>query len=178
MAIKYVWREVTPFASVKGLTAQVVGEEIQKIKDDHGGDLRPRYIWEAAKAPRHRLHKAFTNWELQAAAEAHWDSVARKLTGSIRILSDSERPDVPSGPAFISINDKSGTSYKTIGEVLDSEALQAIALSAALRDLQAFERRYGMFEEICDLIREARKLAEKRRARSRKSDDDDKRPSA
>jgi len=171
MTIKYVWREpFTPFAGVKGADAQVVGEAIQKIKNDNGGELRPRLIWQAAKAPRHPLHK-FYPWDVQVAAESYWDHVSRKLAGSIRVLTDDDRPDDPSGPAFISISEKSGVSYRTIGEVLDSTELQAIALRQAERELEAFEKRYRMFTEICDAIRKARELVAKRRAKASKAEE-------
>lgn len=182
MTITYVWKEpFTPFAGVKGSDPQVVGESIQRIKDDHGGQLKPRYIWTAAKSPRHPLHKYGWSWDVQEAAELHWDHVARKLAGSIIVLTDDDRPDDSSGPAFISINAKEGVSYKTLGEVLDSNDLQVRLLEQAGKELKAFERRYQMLRDVCEVISTARALIEKKKKRpkrKRKDDDDRPRPSA
>jgi hypothetical protein len=177
MTIKYVWREpFTQFAGVKGSDAQEIGESIQRIKNDHGGDLRPRYVWQAAKSVRHPLHRYFL-WDQEAAAQAHWDSTARKLIGSIRIVGDDDRPE--GSPAFISINAKEGVSYKTLDEVLDSEDMQALVLRQAEQELKAFERRFQMLSDICAVIRKARVMIEKRRAKGKpKPDDDRPRPSA
>jgi len=133
--IKYIFRDTVTFRGARDVDPQVIGEALQKIKDDNGGDLQPQYVWRAAKIARHPLHKHF-QWDIQLAAEAHWTDTSRQLIGSVRIARDDDRSEPM--PAFISINDgKNGTSYRTVAEVMDNTELQIIALRQAERELEA-----------------------------------------
>lgn len=139
---------------------QKIGEALAAVAAGAQGHLTPKAVVETARNPRHVLHKHF-EWDDEAAANAFRLDQARTLIRSIHIV-DTSRDESP--PAFISIADKGGVSYRTLGDVLDSADLQAKVLLAAERDLEAFERRYQRLSDVCEIIREAReKIAAKRR---------------
>lgn len=161
--IKYQFKErplVIPNADKAD--AQVIGEAIAKISAEHGGQLKPEYVWRAAENnKRHPLHKHFP-WNERAAAEAHWTDIARTLIRSIDIVSDDN--DHPQ-PAFISITTlETGASYRTLRDVQDSVELQVAALKQAERDFEAYEKRLRSFRDICDAILDVRKKISAKRA--------------
>lgn len=138
---------------------QKIGEALASIAAANKGHLTPKAVVSEARNNRSVLHKHF-EWDDQVAAGKYRLDQARVLIRSIHIVSADEETDAP---AFISIAEKGGVSYRTLQDVLDSADLQAQALKQAERDLDAFERRYKQFEDLCEVIRSAREIVSKRR---------------
>lgn len=157
--IKYQFREPLTLKNANKADAQRVGEALAKVADANGGQLKPDAVVREAEQPRHYLHKFF-EWDNKAAAEKYRLDQARHLIRCIDIVRDDD--DEEPKPAFISIADK-GTSYRKLGEVLDSAHLQARALEQAERDFEAYERRLAVFKDICAAIRDARDVIRRRR---------------
>lgn len=161
MAIRYVFRDsVIAFKEVQKADPQKIGEALEAITVQGGGELTPRAVVDAARAPRHVLHRHF-EWDNAKAAEAYRLEQARSIIRSINAEDASIEDE--SAPAFISISDRSGTSYRRLADVQVSVDLQARVMQSAERDLIAFETRYKALLGVCDLVRKAReRLAEER----------------
>ena len=159
--VEYVFREPLTLRNGKDADPNVVGKALEKIMAASGGKLEPPLVWQAAKAPKHPLHRFF-EWDVQKAAEAHWSDTARAIIRSVRIVrEEGEEPQV----AFLSIADKGGTSYRHVNEVLGSADLQLAVLKAAERDLGAWEKRYRELVDICDDVKAAREKIATRRSK-------------
>lgn len=130
---------------------QKIGEALAKITAANGGHLKPDPVWKAAQNPRNPLHKHF-EWDVQKAAEAHWRDTARVLIRSITV----EDSDGDQKPAYFSINEKAGVSYRSYEDVISNADLQMAVLKSAERDLKAFQSRYRELADICDIVRDAR----------------------
>jgi hypothetical protein len=142
----YTWSaSFQPFKNSKGADPQVIGEALDAIAQQHGGNLKPRQIWEAAQAPRHPLHRHF-EWNERRAAEAHWDTVSRVLTRSIMILADDKNSNQPPRRAWISVPDD---GYQRVAKVMDETDLQLAVMRRALADLESWIDRYGSLQNIC-----------------------------
>lgn len=150
--------------------AQVIGTALEDIRQGSGGALRPRAVVDAAAKPDHPLHPHF-EWDDEKAADKYRMDQARTIIRAIRRVDDD---DVPRR-AFISIHDTSGTSYRPLGDVINSHDLQLKVLQKAESDLQAWENRYADLLEICDLVRQAR---EELSDRIKRQSGDEERPSA
>jgi hypothetical protein len=125
---------------------QVIGETLEAIGRQHKGQLRPRYIWEAARAsPRHPLHRHF-EWNVQKAAEQNWDDVARRLTRSIMILPIDAESNQPPRRAWLSVP---GEGYQTVAKVMDEAAMQYKVMRSALAELEGFIDRYNSLDSVC-----------------------------
>lgn len=110
---------------------QKIGEALAKIEREHNGHLKPDHVWRAVQTnPRNPLHKHF-EWDVQKAAEAHWRDTARVLIRSITV----EDIDGDQKPAYFSVNEKAGVSYRSYGDVMQSADLQMAVLKSAERDL-------------------------------------------
>lgn len=151
--IKYVFRDspLTIRAASKA-DPQRIGEALAKIAADGGGELTPKAVVETARNPRHVLHRHF-EWDDNKAAELFRQDQARSIIRSIH----AEDDDASEGhaPAFVSVADKGGVSYRTLDAIKNSADLQARVLAAAERDLEAFNRRYTSLQDVCAIIRTA-----------------------
>lgn len=156
--IKYVFKEA-PLAikNADKADAQVIGEALAKLSDKSGGHLTPAAVVEAAANKRSPLHRHF-EWDDAVAAQSWRLDQARHLVRVIRVEEGDETPR-----AFLSISDKGGVSYRTLGEVRSSSALQLLVLKQAERDLEAFERRYRDLTEVCEAVSIARERVATRR---------------
>lgn len=150
---EYQWRE--PVAAVKGkhlLDVQKVGKAIDGLSSDD----KPRELWEAAKRDRrHPCHAAY-EWDLQTAAEAHWTATSRHLISAVWRVSDEKPPE----PVLISISvPESGRDYYRPAQILDNARLQREMAQQALRDLEAWAKRYAMIVRLApDFISAKRSL--------------------
>lgn len=163
MAIRYTFREdeARAFQGGDKADAQKIGEALAIITERSGGHLVPNAVVKAAKDPKSPLHHHF-EWKDTIAAEKYRLDQARALIRCVNIVDTRTESGVIR--AFVSIRDKGGVSYRTMDEVLNSADLQAKVLAAAERDLLAFENRYKALEDVCELLREARKKIAARRA--------------
>lgn len=160
--VEYVFRDgPVTIKNAKKADPQKIGAALAKITEQQKGRLTPPAVVDAARDNRHPLHKFF-EWDDAIAAESFRLDQARTLIRSIRLVGED---DIEAPPAFLSVADKGGTSYRTYAEVMDSADLQNTVLAAAERDLAAFEKRYRQLADICEVIRDAREKIAARRAK-------------
>jgi hypothetical protein len=157
--IRYSFREPLTIKNAAKADPQKFGESLGKIAEANNGSLTPQAVVEAARNPRHVLHKHF-EWDDATAAEAYRIEQARGIIRVIRVDDDDESRG--STRAFVSIAEKDGTSYRTVADVKSSRDLQAAYLLSIDRDLEALERRARALAEICPLLKSARKAVQKR----------------
>lgn len=158
--IRYVFKDdPVAFKGAKNADPQKIGEELARLATNAGGDLTPKAVVEAARDPKNLLHPHF-EWDDAIAADRYRQDQAREIIRCIRVEDDeTEQPE----RAFLSVAGKGGTSYRTLQDVRSSIDLQKAVLSAAERDLDAFERRYRDMIDVCDLVRSARERVKARR---------------
>ncbi len=161
MTIKYIFRE-GPLTIKNAARAdpQKIGEALEKIAAANGGEIPPRATMQAARQRSSPLHQHF-EWNNEIAGEAYRLDQARSLIRSIAIVSE-DRPDI-TPRAFVSITEpRRGTSYRVMGDVLQSVDLQLILLRQAERDCEAMVRRLKGFQDLCEDVRELQEKFRKR----------------
>jgi len=159
---KYAFREVLTIKGADKADPQKIGEALSVLAGA-AGELTPAVVVTAAKNPRHILHRHF-EWSDEIAANAYRLDQARTLIRSITV-EDHDGED-GQAPAFISISDKGGTSYRTLQAVKGSADLQAKVLAQASRDLEAWQSRYRSLEDVCEIVRTAQDAIEKKRKKT------------
>jgi hypothetical protein len=164
--MKYSFREdeILTIKAKDKADPQKIGQALELISEKAGGKLTPPAVVEAARDKRSVLHKHF-EWDDARAAESFRLDQARTLIRAIHL----ENTDASNGyaRAFLSVREKTGTSYRSLGEVLKSTDLQMSVLEAAERDLLAFEARYKSLQDICNIVRGAReKVSARRRSKN------------
>jgi hypothetical protein len=165
--IRYVFKD-KPLVIKGGAKAdpQKIGEALARIREQTKGRCNSKTVLDAARNNKHYLHRFF-EWRDTIAAEKYRQEQARELVGCVDIVERAEKKGDADRrlPAFISLSEKGGRNIRTVQEVLESSALQAIALKQAENDLAAYERRLEVFGDICNAIRQAREMIAARRAR-------------
>ena len=165
--IRYEFKDAPlTIKNAKKADPQKIGEAIDKVATANDGHIKPAAIVEAARASRSPLHRHF-EWDDEKAADAYRIEQARTLIRSIRTIDDTG----DAKPAFLSVNEKAGVSYRTFSDVMSSTDLQYAVLKQADRDLEAWESRYQELTDICKVVSTARGML------SKKIESDD-RPSA
>ena len=147
---------------------QVIGEALDAIRVESGGQLHPQAVVADARDPKSVLHPHF-EWNDAKAAEAHRLDQARALIRSIRII--DEEDDDRARPAFLSIRADSGVGYRSYHDVLSSPDLRQRLLEGAQRDLDAWTARYRELREIVELVEPARTELRRRVRRPRGGDE-------
>ena len=138
MVAIYQWKE--PVAAIKNkakLDPQRVGEIIAALPDDTD---KPTALWQAAKTPRHYLHRSF-NWNVQEAAEAHWRETAASI---IRCIWRADYPEEgDNSPVLVNFaKDGEGKAYHRVEDVMTNRRWQQQVVADAKRDLMAWGERY------------------------------------
>jgi hypothetical protein len=128
---------------------QTVYDEIQEIGDRY----TPEQIVDKAKDESTELHKCF-EWDDSAAAHKYRLSQAQGIVRCLVLVNEKvEDKELPKVRAIVSTNMRENTYEPvkiTIRKVDSYERLKA----EALRELEAFRKKYAVIEEIGDIIDE------------------------
>ena len=146
----------TPGSRLKG-DAQVVGEELQRITELHGGQLKHvDPIIEEARSVTNPLHDQF-EWDDSIAAQEHRRNQARRLMACVRIVSEGS-----SGPklfkAFVNIQIGTQQSYHTTAEAFSDKELREQVLAKALKEANAWHDRYAQYHELSEIFKAIKKV--------------------
>ena len=139
--------------------AQVVGETLEALKNQQGGLLHQEDIVRAAKPKRSVLHKYF-EWDDKIAGHRFRLEQAEKLIHAIVIVPDDDEEEIR---AFVSIPSKRGQggSFTSIEDAMSTADWRQSLLETALRELEAFQKRYERLSEFAALFAEIKRTAKK-----------------
>lgn len=161
--MRYVFRD-PPFGvpNIRGADPQQVGDALEAIKRAQADRLRPADVVAAATPPEHVLHRHF-EWDDAVAGAAFRIEQARNLIQVVRALdSEASIPRI----AWLSIggfDSGEDRAYVSREQVISSRRLQMRVLDQAIRDLQAWERRYAELADICSDVRRVGEIRERLR---------------
>lgn len=135
-------------------------EELELIRQQNGGILRPSDVVEFARNPDTALHSKFT-WDDTTAAHQYRLWQAREI---IRVVVTV--PDRATEPmrVYVSLTDdrqEDGGGYRTLTEVMRKKDMRAALLSQAHDDMDRFQTKYRQIEELAGVMtamRTARRL--------------------
>ena len=164
---RYVFKKDEPIRikSAAKADAQVIGDELERIRQSAGGELEPKRVVEMARDLSNPLHPHF-EWNDALAAEAYRVDQARNIIRIVRIVDDAA--DEPPR-AFLSISGKTGVSYRSLEDVKRSAEFQGALLARAEADLEAFTQRYRELKDICEIVSAAAEKVKSRRKELRPS---------
>lgn len=135
------------------ISAQVVGETVERLGNLNGGFCPPSALVEEARPDDHELHILF-EWDDSVAAEAHRRQQARQVINSVRVvpaIEDGSAP-APSFPAFVSVTkvDENGVTrgYRPLSVVVDQPDEYRQVLAEANAAFAALRRRFAALKEF------------------------------
>jgi len=148
----YDWTARFPSSDVD---AQKAGEELERIRGDHGGQLRPIDVVNAARAPDSTLHPLF-EWNDRKAAEQHRLERARGVLRAVVTIIDTPAEEV-TVRAFVSILDDSesarrGRVYVGIDDVRKDPDKWEQVMAMAMGELQGWRDRWQKYEQLRPVV--------------------------
>lgn len=125
---------------ISGITAQIAGEELARIQQQHG-ELKPPTIVDEARPKDALLHPAF-EWDDFVAAELHRQDQARHLIRAVQVVKENNEPQ----SVYVHIN-KTG-SYLPIETVVTREDLYEDAYRAACSRINEAQKALAELERL------------------------------
>lgn len=146
--VSYEW---APNRSLK-IPAQVIGEELERIRIDNGGTLEPSMVVENARDQTSVLHNcgAFT-WDASKAHEQHLLWEARRLIGSV-VIAVVDGKETEPVRAFVNIIGDEGRAYHGLVSVMGDDEKKARLLRQARNEIEQWRRRYSALQEFANIF--------------------------
>lgn len=146
----YKWKD----GSHHKVSAQIAGEVCAALEER--GELNAQNLVEVSRPEDAPLHSEF-EWDNDVAAELWRTKQAQTLIAHIALKTETPTPV----RAFFNIEVKS-PNYEALNTIVKHEDKYAALLKTALRELEAFRRKYMMLaelEQVMKAIEEAEKAA-------------------
>ena len=134
--MNYEWKQ----ASHIKVDANIAGMMCENLEQTIG--LTPKTLLDANRAEDAPLHSCF-EWNDGEAAEKYRESQARHIINCLCIK--TEQVEQPTVRAFFNIQK---TSYESTGVIIRQEDKYAKLLDTALKELEAFKRKYISLKEL------------------------------
>lgn len=140
------------------VSAQKVGEELEKLEDEHGS-LSKEMIVDAARPEASVMHKLF-EWNDSIAGEKWRQQQAKTMLSCLHIVVEQSTPDKEferfTVRAYVnSETDDSRTkgAYISVTDALQQNApTRETIISNARRELSEFKKKYSTYTEFADVI--------------------------
>jgi len=130
--------------------AESVCNELERVREQNNGQLRPIHVVGAARDEENPLHPYF-EWNDAVAAEEHRKSTARKLVRSVVIVPEkNESKRTTAQPVFINVRNNKDQYYQSI------EAASVDEFESAIED---FKRRLNQLKNSLDHVERAAQTA-------------------
>lgn len=126
------------------------------------GVLTPRIVLDSARSPQSALHTLF-EWDDSIAAEKHRLEQARTIIRTVTVIIST--PDMEPRTVRAYVSPTHGKGYHGIATVLSREELRLQLLAQAVREMEAFRRKYETIQELSDVLSAMEKVLKRRRAR-------------
>jgi hypothetical protein len=125
-----------PGSRVSGVSADVAGRELDRIRRENGGDAPTDIVLDEARPADAPLHPAFT-WDNRVAGEMWRRQEAMHLIRAVYVRTE---PDGPSEPMFVHVATEDGGAYRSVSEVVHLPDQLDLAIAALEADLRGIRR--------------------------------------
>ena len=144
----YQWKPGA-FAPV---SAQIVGEELNKIQIEKGRFFKPADVVAVAKDDASVLHPIFEWNDIKAAARYREDQ-AKYIIRNVVIINQDDEQKTPIR-AFVSVvvGERGESNYTTLSNAMSDDDFRAQILRQADADMRAFEAKYARFMELSAVV--------------------------
>lgn len=149
--VLYAWRDGSRVA----LDAQAAGEELARIADEHGGELRPRQVVDESRPEESPLHPHF-EWDDGRAADLYRDEQARNLIRSVRVVTAASDGTTPPEVRlqYVCVAPPGGEDrvYVEATTALSDDVLSKQVIAEALAGLRGWKSRFGHIKELAGVV--------------------------
>ena len=148
----YKWKQ----GSKAPVSAQVAGEELERIRTWRNGRLDPKDVIEASRDPGAPLHPAFEWNDTKAAAEYRREQ-AKYLIRSVEVVVEKSADERTPIRAFVSVERDNDRSYTSTFHALSDAELRQQVVGQAWKELEAWQKRHAELVEFAGIFAEIEK---------------------
>jgi len=136
----------------RGVSAQVVGETVERLSDVNGGVCPSWALVDEARPEGSALHPMF-EWNDWTAAEAYRREQARHHIRELRVVTADDEEPVQAFVHIVRVGpDGPVEGYRSTRLVVESSDETAQMLDEALSGLRAWQRRYSHLKDLVDEV--------------------------
>jgi tRNA A37 N6-isopentenylltransferase MiaA len=131
----------------------IIRNELTRLAAEHGGELQPKAVVDAARPDTSPLHNSF-DWDDSEAAEKWRLQQARQLIRAVVIYEHVGKKSMPVR-VFVSLTpdrEENGAGYRLANVVLADAAHRQQMLSDALAEMQRFRLKYQRLSELAKVF--------------------------
>ena len=133
-----------------GMTPEIVGAELERLRKENGGTITPDYVLLNSKDPTSPLHEHF-EWNNKKAADKWRRSEAGYLIRSI-VVRFIETPKQEPVRAFVNVGSPNDPKFNTIVNAMSEKESRERVLTRAKNELRSWKNRYKTLTEFAALI--------------------------
>ena len=126
-------------------------EEIDAIAEANDGIVKPEWVVYAGKEPTSALHPKFTWDDKEAGAKRRLDE-ARFLLRAYTVRFEIPDGDPVRVRAYPLMGGEEVGEYRQIAKILSDENSRMILLADALKEMMAFQRKYGALAALAEVF--------------------------
>lgn len=133
--------------------AQIAGEHIQKLADEHG-EITPRILLEDARQEGSVLHSCY-EWDDTKAAEKYRFHQSKLIIANLTVVSINDSEEIRPTNAFITINERNErASYVSVVQALSNKETKEQVIRNAKAELNMFKRKYQNLVDLSKLLKD------------------------
>ena len=148
--MRYKWKR----APVRGVKADVVGKEIERLENEYDG-VTPEVLVDEARKKRSPLHACF-EWDDRKAAGKYRLDQARYILREIEVVIEREDAEPLVIRAFHHVETvEQGKYYTTVSKAYENELLWQQVKAQAISEIKSWQKKYQTiteFEVVFDAI--------------------------
>jgi hypothetical protein len=131
----------------------VIYQELERIRIQYGGMLKPEYVEKEARDPKNPLHKRF-EWDDKKAGYQYRLYQARQLIRvSIVFIGDDDDEPIKAYWSYMDDRtNRNGGGYTAMIDILQDDERYQSMLMEAKKELDVFRKKYKMIKELQGLI--------------------------
>lgn len=137
-------------------------QELEFVRTQHGGVLRPEDVVEFARNERTALHAEF-QWDDSEAAQQYRLWQARQVIRLTITVVDSPagKQTLPMYVSLVPDRQKPGGGYRPLVEVMTAEDMRDQLLRQALGELKTVRKKYQQLQELRPIFRAIERVEER-----------------
>ncbi len=143
---------------------ELIRDELEQIRQLHGGLLKPEDVVKFARNERTALHQEFEWDDARASAEYRLEQARKVIRVAVTIL-PSPHSDQEPVRAYVSVaSDRAqpGGGYRAFADVMTDDAMRAELVNEAIGEAKRWRRKYERLRELAPIFRAIDKVEAKR----------------
>ena len=133
--------------------AQIAGEHIQKLADEHG-EVTPMILLEDARPEGSVLHPCY-EWDDTKAAEKYRLHQSKLIIANLTVVSINDSEEIRPTNAFVTINERNErASYVSVVQALSNKETKEQVIRNAKAELNMFKQKYQNLVDLSKLLKD------------------------